>query len=45
MRFEKCMETIGGHLYEVWEVYWDLRGVIRGRLYEVWEVYGDLRGS
>ena len=41
------MGTLGGHkgrLYEAWEVYGDLRGVIRGRLYEVWEVYGDLRG-
>ena len=29
MRFGKCMGTLGvisGHLYEVWEVYGDLRG-------------------
>ena len=26
MRFGKCMGTIVGHLYEVWEVYGDPRG-------------------
>ena len=40
MRFGKCMGAIGGHLYEVWEVYGDPMGVIGGLLYEVWEVYG-----
>ena len=32
---------IGGHLYEVWEVYGDPRGVIGGRIYEILKVYGD----
>ena len=32
-----------GRLYEVWEVYGDLRGVIEGRLYGVWEEYGEPR--
>ena len=44
MRFWTFMEALGGHLYEVFEVYWDPRDH-RGRLYEVWEVYGHCRGS
>ena len=34
--------VIGGHLYEVWEVYEDPR-MSWVRFYEVWELYGDLR--
>ena len=33
------MRVIGGHLYEVWEVYGDPMEVIDDRLYEVWKVY------
>ena len=41
MRFGKCMGTsLGGRLYDVWEVYGHPMGVIGGHLYEVWEVYG-----
>ena len=29
------MGVIGGHLYEVWEVYGNPMGVIGGHLYEV----------
>ena len=38
------MGVIGGHLYEVWEVYGDPMGVIGCRLYKVWEVFGDPMG-
>ena len=34
-----------GAIYEVWEVYGDLMGVIGGRLYKVWEIYGDPMGA
>ena len=48
MRFEKCMGSlwvIGGHLYEVLEVYGVPMGVIGGCLYEVWEMHRNPRES
>ena len=40
-QFVGTLGVIGGHLYEVWEVYGDPMGVIGGHMYEVWERYGD----
>ena len=41
MDFGKCMGTLGGRLYVVWEV----NGDLRGHFYVVWEVYRESRGS
>ena len=45
MRLGKCMGVIGGHLYEVWEVYGYPLGVIGGHLYEDRGLYGGHKGS